>query len=664
MEIPILKGILVIFTLSILVLFICYRLKIPAVVGYLLTGILAGPHGLELVNEVHEVEILAEIGIVLLLFTIGMEFSFDKLLKIKKPVIVGGTLQVALTCLIVFILAQLFRLSTGQALFIGFLISLSSTAIVLRVIQERAEVDSPHGLATLGILIFQDIIIVPMMLLTPILAGVGGSVGQSLVSLAVKGLVIILFVFVSTKWIVPQLLYQITRTKNRELFLLSVIATCLAIAWLTSSTGLSLALGAFLAGLIISESEYSHQALGSILPFRDVFTSFFFVSIGMLLNIRLFVQQPLLIIVITLVVVLIKAVAGTTATIAIGYPLRTSILAGLALSQVGEFSFILSRTGAEYGLLADNTYQMFLAVSILSMALTPFVIKSASNMANMVLSLPLPDKLKTGWDPINVTKDPEMKDHLIIIGYGINGKNLARAALAAEIPYLVLEMNVETVRNEQENGVPIFFGDATQEAILKFADITEARIVVIAISDPAATRRIIEVARRVNPKIYIIVRTRYIEELHPLLELGANEVVPEEFETSIEIFTRVLNKYMIPRGEIESFISEVRSDGYEMFRSFVKRPSKFIDLKLHIPDIEICSLRIPEDSEAAYKTLADLALRKEHGVTALAVRRGSRVIPNPHGDTELLPGDIVVVVGTRNKITKVSGLFKTSQGSM
>ncbi|MBW2366158.1 MAG: cation:proton antiporter, partial [Deltaproteobacteria bacterium] len=274
MEIPLLNDIVVIFGLAIAVLFICHRLRVQAVVGYLLTGIFVGPYGFGLVKAVHEVEILAEIGIVLLLFTIGIEFSLKKLLQIRKSVLMGGSLQVLLTFLATLFIAMRFGQVFGEAVFIGFLVALSSTAIVLKLIQERAEVDSPHGRTILGILIFQDIIIVPMILLTPLLAGATGNLGESVLILLAKGIGIILLVMVGTKWIVPQVLYQITRTRNQEIFLLSVVVICLGVAWLTSKAGLSLALGAFLAGLIISESEYSHQALGNILPFRDVFTSF------------------------------------------------------------------------------------------------------------------------------------------------------------------------------------------------------------------------------------------------------------------------------------------------------------------------------------------------------------------------------------------------------
>lgn len=660
MEIPLLNDIVIIFALSIAILFICHQLRVPAIVGFLLTGILAGPYGLGLVKAVHEVEILAEVGVVLLLFTIGIEFSLARLLQIKKSVLIGGSIQVLLTLLVTFVIARQLGQPVGESIFMGFLISLSSTAIVLKLIQERAEVDSPHGRTTLGILIFQDIIIIPMILVTPLLAGATGDSGESVLVLIAKGIGIIGLVIVSAKWVVPQVLYQIARTRSQELFLLGVVVICLAVAWITSSAGLSLALGAFLAGLIISESEYSHQALGNILPFRDVFTSFFFVSIGMLLDIGFLFRQPGTIALIALAVLVSKSIIASFATVLLAFPLRTSILVGLALGQVGEFSFILSKTGVEYGLLAGNTYQTFLAFSVLSMAATPFIITLAPRLADIILRLPLPKRLISGFYPVSEIKVEVKKHHLIIIGFGVNGRNLARAARVAGIPYAIIEMNPETVRSEQAQGEPICYGDATREAVLQHANIKDARIVVAAINDPTATRRIAEIIRRLNPKVHLIVRTRYLQEVKPLYELGADEVIPEEFETSVEIFTRVLAKYFIPRDEIERLVTEVRSDGYEMFRSLSKASASFSDLKLQLPDVDISTFRISQGSPLIGKTLAQIELRRRYGVSVVAIRRGAQVLSSPGADTLLQSNDVLFVLGSSEKISEATRIFPYS----
>lgn len=666
MNIPLLSDIVIIFGLSIAVLWLCHRLRVPTIVGFLLTGILAGPHGLALISAVHDVEVLAEIGVVLLLFTIGIEFSLKDLLRIKKSVLLGGSLQVSLTLFAALAVARQLGLTVGESVFIGFLVSLSSTAIVLKLLQEKAEVDSPHGRTTLAMLIFQDVIIVPMMLFTPLLAGAMGNVVQSLLLLVAKGFGIILVVIVSAKWIVPSLLFHIARTRSRELFLLSVVVTCLAVAWLTSSIGLSLALGAFLAGLVISESEYSHQALGNILPFRDVFTSFFFVSIGMLLDVGFLFQQPARIALMVFSVLALKTILAGFATALLGFPLRTTILVGLALSQVGEFSFILSETGVVYGLFTGDTYQLFLAVSILTMAATPFIMAVGPRLADVVVQWPLPRRFKLGWYPPpggnGVDRKADVKDHLIIIGFGVNGRNVARSAKVAGIPYQIIEMNPDTVRDERAKGEPIYYGDATQEAVLEHAGIEAARVLVVAISDPVATRSITALARRWNPQVHIIARTRFLQEMGPLLEVGANEVIPEEFETSVEIFTRVLTKYLIPRDDIERFIAEVRADGYEMFRSLSTESTSLSDLKLHLTDVEISTLRVDQRSPIVGKTLAQIDLRKKYGVTVLAIRRDSDILSNPDGDTTLWVDDVLVLLGSPERVAEVSSLFYASGG--
>ena len=657
MQTILLNDILTIFGLSVAVLYICHRVQVPTVVGFLLTGLLAGPHGLGLVKAIEAIELLAEVGVVLLLFVIGLEFSLKSLWKIRKLVLVSGFSQVLLTFLAALIIVRALGRSLPEAVFIGFLVSLSSTAIVMKILQEKAEVESPHGNTTLGILIFQDIIVVPMMLFIPLLTGTAGNYGEKFLIFLAEGVGIILLVIIGSRWVVPWILYQVTKTRIPELFLLSVVVICLLVAWGTYNVGLSLALGAFLAGLIISESEYSHQVIGNFIPFRDVFTSFFFVSVGMLLDLNFLIQQPVSIALITVGVLGLKTLIAAFAVALTGLPLRTVIIVGMALCQVGEFSFILAKTGIEYDLLAEGMYQMFLAVSVLTMAATPFVMAVAPSVADIFLRLPLPRKLKRGSYPLRETRRVHEKDHLIIIGFGINGKNLARAARASRIPYVIIEINPESVREERAKGEPIYYGDATQEAVLQHARIKEARAVVIVINDPTATRRITQLARRMNPKIHIIVRTRFLREMGPLYELGANEVIPEEFETSVEIFARVLGKYLQPKEEIEKFIAEVRSENYGMLRTLSKEATSCLDVAQCLPDFEIVSFRVGKKSTVAGKTLAQIAMRKKYGVTLLAVRRNAELIYNPDPEIQFFENDLLVVIGQPEKISKVASLF-------
>ncbi len=663
MEIPLLTDIVIIFGLAVGVLLLFHFLQLPSVVGLLLTGILAGPYGFGLISAVHEVEVLAEIGVILLLFTIGIEFSFKKLIEIKNQVIFGGALQVGLTIIAVFFIGRHLSLSAPEAIFYGFLISLSSTAIVLRLIQERAEVDTPHGRAGLGILLFQDVIIVPMILISPMLAGNSpGGIDSDIFIFAAKGLAIVGLILVAAKWLVPWLLHQVARTRSKELFLLSVVVICLTIAWFTSNVGLSLALGAFIAGLIISESDYSHQALGNILPFRNVFTSFFFISIGMLLDTTFLINNFLIILTASAGVLVLKAGIATIAAILLGLPLRSGLLTGLSLCQVGEFSFILSRTGVEHGLLADH-YQLFLAVAVLTMAATPFIIALAPRLADRFLRIPLPIKLKTGlWPGPAPTTRKKLKQHLIIIGFGLNGRNVARAARMTGIPYMIIEMSPDTVRKERLKGEPIFYGDAIHEEVLRHAGIEDATVVVIAINDLAATREITENVRKLSGKAHLIVRTRFLTEMKALYEIGANDVIPEEFETSVEIFSRVLAKYLIPRDEIDKLVIQLRSDGYEMFRNLAPQPTSFSSLGLHLPDIEVSSMRVEDGSTVAGRTLLELELRKRYGVTVLAVRRDSQTFPNPDVAMIFYADDVLYVMGLPENLAESAKLFSHDGG--
>ncbi len=652
MEATLLQDIVVIFSLAVVVLYLCHSIKVPSIVGFLLTGIIAGPHGLALVKSIEQVQLIAEFGVILLLFSIGLEFSFKSLMKMKTTVLIGGSLQVGFTIALGAMLAYLFGLSINQAVFVGFLVSLSSTAIVLKQMGERAELDSPHGKINLGILIFQDIIVVLMMLLVPLLGGAEG-MSEPVWFILAKAAGVIFLIIILSIYVIPPLLYQVTRTGSRELFMLSIIVICFAVAELTNSAGLSLALGAFMAGLIIADSEYSHQALANIIPFLDTFTSLFFVSIGMLLNLSAISGHLGTILLITAAVLLMKAIIASLATLVLGYPLRTAILVGFSLSQVGEFSFILSQTGIQHGLISQGLYQGFLSASILTMMLTPFIIAFAPQAVKYITQLPFPQRLLTGTHPEVLDKEiDDYHDHLIIIGYGLNGRNLSRAANYAKVPYIALDLNSETVRVEQANGEPVYYGDATQEVVLEKAGVEKARVMVIAISDPAATRRIITTARRMSPGIHIIVRTRFISNVNDLHNLGANEVIPEEYETSIEIFARVLNRYLVPVDEIESIINMVRSEDYGMFRSISRLEAQD---DFYLQSINLWTIRVGETFLYRDAKISEVDFRNRYGISVIAIRRNDELISNPGADDIISMGDLLIVIGEPEQINQ---LFK------
>lgn len=664
MNIPFLNDVITIFLLSIGVVFLSSKLRIPTIVGFMITGILAGPHGFKLVNDIAGVNVLSEIGVALLLFTIGIEFSFKNLFHLKKPALLGGGIQVILTTAVVTFTLTLLKLNFTTSLFIGCLTSLSSTAIVLKILQEKAETDSPHGSTALAILIFQDIIVIPLIIFTPFLSGTttADTPLLSALSLLITSIVILAAVILGARYAIPYVLLQIVRTRNRELFILSTITICFAVAWLTHSAGLSIAIGAFLAGIIISESEYSHQILGNVLPLRDVFSSFFFISVGMLLNTtQLFSQLPLILLILMAVIIL-KISISTFAAIILGHSLRSALLTGLYIFQVGEFSFILSRAGLDYTILSPELYNIFLAVTVLTMALTPFIADLAPSIASTFLRLPLPPRIKHGLFPtgdLKGSKKPAaLQDHLLIIGYGITGRSIARAAKIANIQYIALEMNPEVVKTESANGEPVYYGDATYDHVLHFVNANHAKVVVIATSDPAATQRITSNIRTINSKAQIIVRALHLDGIEQLRKLGADEVVVEDYEASVEIFARVLERYFIPQSDIEQFVSDLRSDGYDMIRKLSKPLKDNLDAaKLQLPGVEINTYRVHLGAKITGKTLAEIDLRKKYGITLLALRRGDKIISNPESGLSINTDDILILMGNDDDLANVQQIF-------
>ncbi|HCQ16510.1 MAG TPA: potassium transporter KefB [Cryomorphaceae bacterium] len=659
MEIPLLQDMVILLGLSVGVIFLFHKLKLPTILGFLVTGIAFGPSGLGLIEASHDIEILSEIGIILLLFIIGLEFSLADLARIKKVVFVGGASQVLLTIAAVFGVMWSLGFSQNQSIFFGFLVALSSTAIVLKLLQSHGMMNSPHGKISLGILIFQDIIVVPMMLLTPMLAGKGGNPFYEVAILTVKVVGVIVITLLSARYLVPRLLKAIVLTRSRELFIISIVVICFAVAWGTSSIGLSLSLGAFLAGLIISESEYSHQATGLIIPFREIFSSFFFVSIGMLLDIVFFVDHIGMVLLLTAGVFILKFVVLMVSSALLRYPLRTNILSGLTLFQVGEFAFILAAVGMSYQRLDEEPYQYFLSVSILTMAMTPFVFNASDTLSRLLLSartLRKSQKDKVNDDMDGITD--KLNDHLLIIGYGLNGRHMADIARKAAIPYAIVDINTENVEEGKANGEPIFFGDASNPYMLEHLQVFKARVAVIAISDPPATRKVVSAIHSLCNTIHIVVRSRFLHETNTFLKLGASEVISEEFETSIEIFTRVLHQYLVPQGTIHNYIEAVRSANYKMLRPFFSQ-----DAGLDLPDwhnFKVVALRIEtRAADIVGRPLSESRLRNRFGVSVMAIYRKENVHTVVDPTAHLEKGDLVYVFGSPESIRKFGEAVKS-----
>lgn len=661
MDIPILKDIVIILGLSIFIILLFQKIKVPSLLGFLLAGIIAGPYAFNLISSQHEVELLSEIGIIFLLFIIGIELSLKGLAAIKKTIIIGGGIQVGGTILLTAFLANIIGIPLNTAVFIGFLFSLSSTAIVLKILQEKGEISSPHGRITVAILIFQDIIVVPMMLLTPLLTGQDENIWNTLGILLIKIVGVLIVIYLLAIYIVPKIFEVVVKSKNRELFILTTIVFCFSVAWLTSAIGLSLALGAFFAGLIISESDYSHQATANVLPFREIFISFFFISVGSLLDLNFFMSNFIYVILLAIGVILLKMIIIAITVLILRYPARIMFLTVFSIFQVGEFSLLLSTVGLENGLLPTNIYQYFLAISIITMALTPFLMNYAPNITYFLLKVPIPKTIKKRLHSYhniqlqNHSNIEELRDHLVIIGYGINGKNISKAAKSTNIPYVIVDLEQEAFQEAKKNNEPVVFGDATNPVILKHVHVQEARVVVIAISDPDATKKIINEVRDFTQTACIIVRTRYVKEIAENIRLGADEVIPEEFETSIEIFSRVLRKYLIPHDQIMEFINNVRSSDYEMLTTLKAGPHSPSYQHLNIPNKEIVTLSVQQDANAIVdKTILDSGISKNYGVTILAIKRNNIYITEITHNTIIKRGDLLYLFGAPSNINNLN----------
>ncbi len=661
MHFPLFQELVVILALAAGILLLFRRFKVPGILAFIVTGMIAGPHGLGWVEEVKEVEALAEVGVIFLLFVIGMEFSLKKLAALGKTVFVGGGLQVGITIAAVTGLLMAFGHTTEGAVFIGFLVALSSTAIVLRVLQEKGKMEAAYGRVATAILIFQDIIVVPMMLVTPLLAGKSTDIVGDLLLLLGKMVFLLIMVFISGRYVVPKLLRIATKGRGNELFILTIVVICFAAAYTTQAMGLSLALGAFFAGLVISETDHAYHATGIVLPFHEIFMSFFFVSIGMLLDTAQFLAHPFLIIGLTLGITILKVLAALIAVWVLRYPVRTAMFSGLTLFQLGEFGFILAIPGVELGLLSKEHYQLFLSVAILGMAATPFMLEYSDSIVRRIFLSFVPDVVSERLDRIMRVKREQdkvlsqvLKNHVVIVGFGLNGQNVARAAKNAGIKCAVIEEDPDLVRIAKDRELVVLHGDACNEHLLQQAHVESARVVVVAISDSEQTRKIVAGVRQLTGTAYIIVRTRYVRDMEAYYDVGANEVIPEEFETSIEIFYRVLRKYLVPEDKIQELVGSIRKDHYGMLRGSSVKPDKKKDEPLIIPGLEIATLPVTMGrGKVVGHTIGEIGLRERYGITVLAIRRNGRHITNMNGTTRILTDDLLYLLGSPESIVKL-----------
>ena len=574
-EFDFLGELVLIGALAVAIILVFQRLKIPPVIGLIFTGILLGPSGIAAVYDQKLISTLAELGVILLLFTIGLEFSLDDLKKLKKIVLVGGIVQILVTGLAISFLSYWFMLvidrgiTLSAAAFLGFTFSVSSTAICLKILTDREELALPHGRIALGILIFQDIAIVPLMIGINLL---NPETASTFEILAKKIGIIVLFatgIFISFRLLMPKMVRLIASLHAREVLVIGALVICFGAAYLTSLVGLSLALGSFVAGMIIASTDESHQISVTIDPFREAFSSIFFISVGLLLDIKM-INLPFFV-TIALLVLMVKGLIVAGVSLSLGNSLRVSMMAGMALAQIGEFSFVLAETGLKNNLINHEVFQAMLAISVVTMIVTPAMIAVAPRFADQVVPalgfIPLVSRDSSALPvrPPDSTIICAGEIHAAIIGFGLNGQNVAAVLHATNISYTVLEIDRDMVKSMRNKGEPIYYGDCTDKKALLRAGIDHARAVVLGISDATAIGKSITMIREINKKAFIIVRARTLDDVASLYKAGADVVVTEKFETSIQIFSLLLNHFTVDPELILEQQEIIRRDCEKIF---------------------------------------------------------------------------------------------------
>jgi len=624
-------------------LFLGKKLRVPEVIAYLATGILIGPHALGWVRDTHSVELIAELGVALILFFVGLHLPFEKLKNLGKTTLVSGSLQMGLTVLLVVLVGMPFGADVRRTAFYGLLIALGSTAVVLPILSTRDEMGAPFARRFLGVSLFQDLAVIPLMLLVPAFASGGEAPPLPKVAVRVAiAIVGVLALILVARVVVPRLFLKIAKLGSREVFTAGVIVLIVATIAAASKLGISAALGAFAAGVVVGDTEFIHEIGGSLRPFRDFLSALFFASIGMLLDPSFLFSALPLVLATVAAVVLIKVAAAYPAFRAGGALPRTSLRAAFAIAPIGEFSFLLAQEGKKFSVLAPEDQQLFIAVAVLTLGTTPLFVAAGLKLAARLRSKPEPED-----EPKR-----ELSKHIIIIGYGLNGLNVAHVLTETGIPHIVIEEDADRALVARQNGSLAIVADAASPEGLEAAGIQRAVAVVIAISDPDGTRRIVRLCRHENPDVHIIVRTRYVSQVDPLKKLGADEVIPEEFETSVEIVSRLMNLLAVPGNVIASQIRILRDEAYQLLRDPAMRSAEGRRLSATLEAGTSLTFFVLPGTPATGKTLAELGVATDRVVVPAMIRRGAPYSPAPT-DEPLQSGDTLFLVGSHEDLMKV-----------
>jgi monovalent cation:H+ antiporter-2, CPA2 family len=639
-----LQELVLAYGLAVILLMVAARAGVPSIVALIVAGVVAGPSGLRLVTSQENVDILAEIGVALLLFTAGMEFSLKELRRMWRSIVPGGLAQVAFTMALTGgAIALVFGGSVARIAIVGLFVALSSTAVVLKELARKNLLHSPYGRLAVGVLLLQDIVVIAVLASVPTLLGSGGGahgnggghLGAVLLNLAVVSGGVLLIGRVLLPW-----LLRLAASLSREAFSLSVLLASVGTAYLAASLGLSMAAGAFLAGLILAEGEFSHQVHADVRPLRDLLASLFFISIGMLLDVRAMLPILPLVLAVAAAIMVVKSAVAAGSVAITGAPLRVAFATGFALAQVGEFSFVLGRAALNGGVISPEWWQVLLGASVITMALTPTMIGAAPGLAA---------RLARGRcvTPSSLAEHHgTLRDHVVILGYGIGGQLLARSLAELSVPHVILELNGATVRTARESGINIHYADVSAPEPLEAAGVAHAAAVVVVISDPDASERAVRAVREQAPHVPIITRTRYRLEAERLTRSGATLAVAEELEASLEVLSQLLVRLHIPGNVVETLVDNYRRVlGAAQGRTSRAKPVSFDQLPKEVIDAPVSSFRLAPGAWASGRTLKAIDLRGETGATVIAVRRASGTITSPDASFALEDGDDIFLLG-------------------
>lgn len=634
-------------------------LRAPAIIGFLVTGLLLGPSGFRLIPH-DDVAVLAEFGLMLLLFTVGLELSPEPLIRIGRRLLMAGGLQMAATAAVTAGMVQVFRTCpTSQAATIGIAVALSSTAIVLKQLGDLRQTDSPGGSIITGILLLQDVVVILIMLLMPIWMGHHDASWSAALLRGLLSVVALVVVTILARTALPFILKWIVGSGGREFVTLLAVLMACAGAYLASLAGWSWALGACIAGLLLAETDMRHQLFADILPFRDVFNALFFISMGMLVNLPAVAGHLGLLLAAVAGIIVLKTLLAAAAVLAAGWPIRLALQVGMGLCTVSEFAYVVIREADQNHFLPASVVDFLVAMIVGTMLVGAMLVPISDRFAVAVARRIRhgPRKTQHAEDAVRDSVQSESAGHIIVVGYGLNGTNLAKVLLATKLSFRVIELNRSLTAEAKREGIRVIVGDAAQQSILAHAGMANAKALVIAIDDQQATRRIVAQAHAARPDMFILARTRYVAEVDVLYRLGASEVIPEEFETSIEIFARVLKEFRIPDNVIEAQINMVRAGRYGMLRGMPTTTSQRMEL-LHMLDATATqTFLLPAESPVCGRSMRETDLRARSGVTVIAVVRNGEPMTNPTPDIRLEAGDVLVLVGAHKQLDHAKTLL-------